>query len=271
MKKNLKALVILVSALMMTVTTYAKSEQIKLGKKELAIDVQEQNGRKLYPLRRICNELGIDIIGVNESYIDLKQDTNNVRISRKSRLVINSTGYFVSDVVPLNINDTVYVPIRTIAFMFGYNINISNGITLTKIKDFSMPKASYGSTLLANDFSIVSNMGDIVEPEYYLDKIASLIQNPNFMVIDDCKEYIINDQYKLEEIAENLMSQSGKAVYEAYYDLLDRFYDIFYNMYTINYSEVSTSIKNMGQAINKLGQKLDIFYNEIYKNGTLIK
>lgn len=271
MKKNFKILIILGSIMAMTITIYAKPEEIKLGGKELAIDVQEKNGRKLYPLRTICNELGIDIISVNESYIDLKQDSNNVRISRKGRLVINDTGYFVSDIIPLDVNNTVYVPIRTIGYMFGYNINTLNGINLTKIKDFAIPKASYGSTLLANDISIVSNMGDIVEPRYYLDKAQSLIQNPNFIEISDCKDYIINDQYKLEEAAGNLMSQSGKAVYGAYYDLLDKFYDIFYNMYTINSSEVSISIKKMGGAINKLGQKLDIFYNEVYKNGTPIK
>lgn len=271
MNKSYKIVVMLCVMLGMSIATYAKSEPIKLENKQVTLDVQEKGGRKLYPLRAICNELGIDIIKVTENSIVLKQGDNNVSINRKSQIVYNDNGYFVSDVIPLEINGTVYVPIRVISYMFGYNIDLSNGMALTKVQSFSMPKPSYGSTLLANDLRLISEMRDIVEVKYYLDRLEELTYVHDYFIIDMCKDYTIEDQTKLDNVAQYLKSSSGKVIYEQYYNLLNYFYRAFYYIENFNYEAFSKNMNNISKCFNELNSKLDIFLKEIYKNGTRIQ
>ncbi|MGL4363197.1 MAG: copper amine oxidase N-terminal domain-containing protein [Cellulosilyticaceae bacterium] len=271
MNNFLKIGLIIVSIMSMVVTGYAKTDTIKLENKQIILDVQEKNGRKLYPLRAICNELGIDITKVTGQNVVLQQGENMVSIGRDSQIVFNNNGYFVSDVVPVELNGTIYVPIRVISYMFGYNIDLSNGITLTKIQNFNMPKPTYGSTLLTNDIRLVLEMGEIVEADYYWARLKELVQVYDYAMLDMCEDYTIEDQLKIDAVAQYLKSHSGRVIYEEYSKLLDYFYKAFYYLKHFSYEAFNENIGNINKSLSSLNNKLNIFLKEVYKNGTSIQ
>ena len=121
------------------------------------------------------------------------------------KLVANDTGYFNTDVAAISVNNTVYVPIKTIGAMFGYNIGVVNGdISLTKSVSFTQPKATYASGLLMKDISIAEDIVETVDPQYYIMALGGAITDYNWSYISECKEYILNDRSSISGMAGDL-------------------------------------------------------------------
>lgn len=263
MKKLL--LGIILSSLIVT-TTFAKTEQVTANGKSIVLDVQEQNGRRLYPLRAVCNALGIQIVSVEGSRIQLQQEDNVVYYFIGQKLVANNTGYFNIDVAPISINNTVYVPIKTIGSMFGYNINLVNGgLTLTKAKSFTQPKATYASNLLMEDLTLAEDIVELIDPQYYLAAIQRAMVDSDWSYISTCKEYVLNDEFEISSISTGLKTQSGKAVYSASAEFLDSIYNALCQIQRWDITGTTQALQKVGSASKQLIEKRQALVDAIYK------
>lgn len=258
-------------SLLMITPVLAKTEQVNIGGQKVTLEVQEQSGRRLYPLRAICNALGINIVEIEGSRIQLQQGDNTVYYFTDRKLVANDTGYFVSDVIPLNVNNTVYVPIRTISYMFGYNIDTTNGMALSKVAHFSKPKATYGSNLLMQDVTTVNEIIYTVDGKYYVTALGGVLGNYNWGRISDCKEYIINDKLAIQGLAAELKTQSGQAVYKAYIEFLDAMYDTFYYIGEVDMQKASNSMSKITSATKKIENAQRALLDAVYTVASKVK
>lgn len=258
-------------SLLMTTTIFAKAEQVTVGGKQLTLAVQEQLGRKLYPLRAVCNALDINIVSVDENKIQLQQGDNTVYYFLGQKLVGNDTGYFTTDVAPMSVNNTVYVPIRTISYMFGYNIDTSNGMSLSKVANFTQPKATYASYLLMKDITITNEIVAEVDPSYYLSALKGALSNYSWSHISNCKEYILEDKLTISEMATKLKTQSGKAVYNATVEFLDATYDTFCNIEMFDITGAMNGINRVASASSKLMSKRDMLVEAVYAVASPVK
>ena len=228
--------------LLIAMPALAKTEQVNVGGQQLMLQVQEQPGRKLYPLRAICNALDINIVRVDGNVIELQQGDNKVYYFIGEKLVANKTGYFTTDVAPISVNNTVYVPIKTLGYMFGYNIDHTNGMVISKKANFTPPKATYASYLLMQDLSIAEDIVQTIDPSYYLNALQGGITNYSWSHISDCKTYILSDRQTISASYADLKTQSGKAIYNASVGFLDAVYDTFCYMEMWDMNGVSASI-----------------------------
>lgn len=256
----------IILSLFLVITTFAKTEQVILDEQVINLEVQEKNGRRLYPLRAICNALGIQIVAVDRGKIQLQQGDNVVYYFVDQKLVANDTGYFNTDVAAMSTNNTVYVPIKTIGTMFGYHMRtVDGGITLNKLVNFTRPKATYASNLLMQDLTVAEDIVETIDPQYYLSALNKAISGLNWRYISECKEYILDDHLTISEMSGDLKTQSGKAVYNAGVAFLDNVYEAFDCIAAWDFDGVSEAAPRIATAASQLMNKREALVNAIYK------
>ncbi len=163
-KKRVLVVIGLILAISIPVLGKDKStESMIVNGKEIQITTQVNNGRKLVPLRDMCQLLDIEIVGFQDNNIFLKKEDNHVKIIVGSPLIINDSGYFKSDVNALISEGKTYVPVRAIAYMFGYDLKIKNKkLLISQTANWSVPKADYASALYMADSPVALLIMDIV-------------------------------------------------------------------------------------------------------------
>ena len=160
---NLKRVLLVIGlVLAMSVPVLAKGasvETIVVNGVETQVAAQIIEGRTMLPLRRVCEILEINIIGFEDGKVLLEKEGNEVTILTGAQLILNESGYFKSDVQPVIIKGTTYIPVRVLAYMFGYDVMMDQKkLLISKTSDWVVPRASYESYLYMHDLEFISDM-----------------------------------------------------------------------------------------------------------------
>lgn len=137
-------LVVMGLCMMIAIPTLAKNENMVVNGNKVTIEVYEENGTKLIPLRKVG-----ELLGLTTNYYS---DTNSIRLIRsfyspaeigldaitEIQLIIGSKKGVAVDypkdkilelpIAPKIINGVTYVPLRTIAETMDFPINYKDGM-----------------------------------------------------------------------------------------------------------------------------------------------
>lgn len=203
--KRVLLVVGLVLAMSMPLFAQGRSSQIILvNGKEAQVSAQIKDGRTMLPLRDLCELLEIEITGFQDGIVSLQKGDNKVELLTRGPYIVNASGYFKSDVVPIMIQGTTYIPVRVISYMFGYDVGLSNNkLTMTSLSDWSIPKASYESFLYLNDADFAADMYHALKSavNYSLESLRvpnAYIAEENAQEVLYLREDIKNSQGKLK-------------------------------------------------------------------------
>lgn len=261
-----------VLSLLLVTPVFAKNEQVAVEGTKVTLDVQEKNGRKLYPLRSLCEALDIEILEAKGNYINLQQGDNAVTYIMSEGLISNETGYFKCDVNAVSINNTTYVPIRSIAYMFGYDIDMTNGMSLSKQADFVPPTASVNSKLLGEDFYVLGVMNDYFEEENYISGLEEAITNDDMGLAQEFKSQVLQDKANIKKLGESLQTQTAQSLYKEYINVLNAYADLFTHIQSYGTQEAAMKdVKNINAIETRMNKRVEEYIKIIEKQATPIK
>lgn len=267
-----KIVLVLLFALLMVTPVFAKTEQVNIEGKKITLEVKEKDGRKLYPLRDLCTQLGMNIEVLEDDMIYIEQDGNGIICQPNVKIVRNATGPFITDVAPISINNTTYVPIRVISYMFGYDIDVSRGVTLTKKANFTPPQATKESCILMEDIVRADEVVfDLVQESYYVDVISYIYEYGGIDECDKYKQEINLAKKQAAKLGEKMNTQYGKDVYNASIELLNSFYAIFEDMEQIDLSGLNKSLQRCNNAQERYHKACDKLMDQLKKVAAKIK
>lgn len=267
-----KLLVGVVLSLLLVTPVFAKNEQVAVEGTKVTLDVQEKNGRKLYPLRSLCEALDIEILDAKGDYINLQQGDNGVTYIISAGLISNQTGYFKCDVNAMSIKNTTYVPIRSIAYMFGYDIDMTDGMSLSKKAEFVPPTASTNSKLLGEDLYVIGVINDYFEEDYYISGLEDVIANGDIGLAQEMKSQVLQDKADIKELGAGLQTQTAKSLYKEYLNVLNAYADLFTHIQSYGAQDAAMGdAKNINAIEIRMNKKLEEYIKIIGKQATLIK
>lgn len=140
MKFKVIRAIIVAFVLMAAGMVYGATNTVIINGNSIQLETIEKDNRVFYPLRAICNELGITITEVTDRNIILERDGYGVVIARQDEIVANNQGSFIGPSAPIEKNNVTYIPIRTIGYMFGYDLSFKGKqLMITEQKDFIPP------------------------------------------------------------------------------------------------------------------------------------
>ncbi len=140
MKFKVIRAIIVAFVLMAAGVVYGKTNTVIINGTSIQLETIEKDGRVFYPLRAICNELGIKIVEVTDKDIRLARGEYIVLMLRQDLIVSNEQGFFIGPSAPIEKNNVTYIPIRTLGYMFGYDLSFKGKqLMITAQKDFVPP------------------------------------------------------------------------------------------------------------------------------------
>lgn len=250
---------------------FAKSEKLTVEGTTVTLDVQEKSGRKMYPLRTLCNALGIQIEQADGQTVTLCKDDNEVVYLIGSGLIRNDSGYFKCDVSAMSINNTTYVPIRSVAYMFGYDISTAGGIHLSKKADFVPPTATAVSRTLGEELYILGLVDEVFEEDAYIDAFQNMLYSGDYSQASTYRNEVLTAKSNVESLKDEFTTQTAKAVYKEYINILGAYADLFAHVDAQDADAMLKDMEKINAIAGRINDKLDNYIQVLRKNAISIK
>lgn len=266
MNKKLILTGILLGTLTMGTVTYGGVTNIVIEKQAVQVDVEAND---LYPLRKVCDSLGIQINSVTEEHIVLKQDSNVVTLNRHNQYLKNGKGYFVSKSIPVQKDGQTYVSLAVLEKMFGYTSTQTNqGLAISKDVTFSLPGPTQTGARLHNDLNYIELLEEKINISYYRATIQTGIKDYNMETITESRKRVSQDLRMIDEMTPYLQSDTGKAVVTSYKELLEAYNLILNHAFNLNVRDMIHYFVSLMEAEDSVKLTTVNFTKVLEKNAT---
>lgn len=266
MNKKLIVTSVLLGTLTLGTITYGEVKNLIIQDNLIQVDHEVND---LYPLRRICESLGIQISNVTADHIVLKQNNNVITLNRHNQYLKNTKGYFVAESVPIQKNGQTYVDLEVLEKMFGYtSIQTDKGLVISQIPNFRLPEPTQAGQKLYNDLNYIELLEEKFNISYYRASIEIGIKEYNMEIIQSAREKLANELKLINEITSYLQSNEGRAVVEGYKTLLSAYNQILNNAFNLNVKEMTNYFISVMEAEDHILQVRNNFVKVLEKNAT---
>lgn len=266
MNKKLILTGILLGTLTMSSVTYGGVRNIVIENQLAQVDTEEH---ALYPLRKVCEMLGIQISSVTEEHIILKQNNNVVTVNRNNQYLKNSKGYFISKSIPIQKDGQTYISLDVIEKMFGYtSVQTDTGLVMSKVSAFSLPEPTQVGKRLHNDLNYIELVEEKINVSYYRAAIQTGIKEYNIETLTTARQRLNQDMSMISEVEKYLQSDTGKAVITSYKELLNAYNLILNNAFNLNVGDMSYYFVSLMEAEDYVKMATINFTKVLEKNAT---
>lgn len=266
MNKRLILTSILLGALTMSTVTYGGVKNIVIQNNLVQVDTEEH---ALYPLRKVCDALGIQISSVTDEHIVLKQNNNVVTLNRNNQYLKNSKGYFVTQSIPVQKDGQTYVALDVLEKMFGYtSVQTDTGLVVSKAANFSLPAPTQTGQRLHNDLNYIELLEEKIDISYYRAAIQTGIKEYNIETITAARQKISQDLNMIGEMEAYLQSDTGKAAIASYKGLLNAYNLILNNAFNLNVRDMMNYFIGVMEAEDHVKSAKSNFTKVLEKNAT---
>lgn len=266
MNKKLILTGILLSTLAMGTVTYGGVTNIVTEKQVVQVDVEAND---LYPLRKVCESLAIQISSVTDEHIVLKQNNNVVTLNRYNQYLKNSKGYFVCKSIPVQKDGQTYVSLSVLEKMFGYtSMSTDKGLVISKDVAFSLPGPTEVGQRLHNDLNYIELLEEKINTSYYRAAIQTGIKDYNMETITDARKKVSQDLSMIDEMAVYLQSDTGKAVVASYRQLLEAYNLVLNHAFNLNVRDMIHYFVGLMEAEDSVKLTTVNFTKVLEKNAT---
>lgn len=266
MNKRLILTCILLGALTVNQTTYGALTTLAIEGREIQVDAQNN---KLYPLRKTCESLGIEVSRVTDEHIVLKQNNNIVTINRGNQYLHNTKGHFIAKSIPLQKDGQTYIDLEVLEKMFGYmSTEIESSTVISKIPNFTLPAPNLTGQKLNNDLSYIELIEEKINVSYYRAAIETGIKNYDIETITQARQKISNELKIITEVEVYLQSNVGTAVINSYKALLNAYSLVLNNAFNLNMREMINYLIALMEAEEQVTTAKNNFEKLLEKNAT---
>lgn len=266
MNRKLILTSVILGTLAVGTITYGGVKTLIMGGNVMQID---HHTNDLYPLRKICEQLGIQISNVTNEHIVLQKDGNVVTLNRHNQYVRNAKGYFGAGAVPIQKDGQTYVDLNVLEKMFGFTrVQTDKGMMINKVATFQLPVPTELGQKLNNDLDYIIRLEDKIDISYYRASIETGVKEYNITTIQAARDKIAEELNIINEITGYLQTSEGKAVVNSYKSLLNAYNQILKNAFNLNVKEMTNYFISIMEAEDAVMKIHSNFINMLERNAT---
>lgn len=264
MKFKVIRAIIVAFVLMTAGVVYGATNTVIINGKSIQLETIEKDNRVFYPLRAICNELGITITEVTDANIVLAREEYWIVIQRQGEIAANEQGAFIGPSVPIEKNNVTYIPIRTLGYMFGYDLTFKDKqLMITAQKDFLPPVGMNPSEKLieeAREIALCIQLGKEIEALLgekginillEVKKTGKMNKLPDF--IKEVKEYVQEIDGMIESVESDIVKNYMR-VAQDYLNANNKLYICTYNR---EFNKLEQVIAEGNKVVDSYGKACD--------------